>query len=151
MVARNKHHYVKRTGTLICEYIAQGKSLTQALDAVGYLAPTVKSFWKWTVDFPEFREEYERALQFAGDMHADRMLELVDTVLTNPKKASAGKVAADILKWQAEIRNALKYGRKAAVKVKEPMDPAKIKKEIDRLQKELGVQEAKVKPFKAVG
>lgn len=152
MTARAKGHYVKRTGDLICEQIALGKTLQQALDKVGYLAPTIARFWRWLEDFPEFRDQYERARQLSADMNADRMQEIGEKVIDpgNVKAAAAYKVYIEVLKWNAEMRNAAKYGKNREVKGREPMDPAKMRKEIARLEKELGVLESKVVPLRKV-
>lgn len=144
-------HYVKRTGDLICEQIALGKTLQQALDIVGYLAPTVPTFWRWLDEYPEFREKYERARQMSADMDADQMKELGEKVLQNPKAAAAYQVAIRMLQWQAEVRNAAKFGKNKEAKASKPMDPAKLRSEIKRLEKELGVAESKVVPLKQVG
>lgn len=143
-------HYIKRTGDLICEQIALGKTLQQALDHVGYLAPSPARFWVWLENHPEFREQYERARQLAADMHADKVQELAEQVLRDPKASGAYKVAADIWRWQAEVRNSGKYGKRIEPKRSKPMDPAKLREEIKRLEKELGVAESKVVPLKVV-
>ena len=140
-MSRRPGHYVPRTGDLICEQIATGKSLRQALQEVGYLAPTPKRFWRWIEENQDFREKYERARMLQADTLADRMLEMHEEVLKQPRAASAYKVSGDILRWQAEVRNRARYGAKSEEKAKPPMDAAKMRDEIKRLQKELGVIE----------
>lgn len=136
---------------MICEEIAQGKTLQQALDAIGYIAPTIKTVWKWLDAHPEFRERYDRARQMAADADADKIKELAQDVLKLPKQGSGHyKVAIDALRWQAEVRNRSKYGSKGEDSAKKPLDPAKIREEIARLQKELGVAENKVQPLHVV-
>lgn len=142
MASKGRAHYVIRTGKLICEQIALGKTLQQALDHVGYLAPTIPQFWRWLEEHPDFREAYERARQLAADMHADKLQELSEEVLTRPKSAGAYKVAATILQWQAEIRNSGKYGKNRESKARAPLDPDKIRTEIKRLERELGVAQS---------
>lgn len=149
-MARRSGHYVPRTANMICEQIAMGKSLKQALELIGYVAPRIQSVWRWLDEHPEFREKYDRARQMQADTLADEMLELREQVIKNPKAASAYKVSGDIIKWQAEVRNRGVYGAKGESAAKKPMDPAKIKAEIERLQKELGVAETKVQPIRAV-
>lgn len=146
-MGRRAGHYVPRTANLICEQIALGKSLKQALEIVGYLAPKQATIWRWLDEHPDFREKYERARQMQADSVADEMLELKDAVLRNPKAASGFKVGADILKWQAEVRNRARYGSKSEEKAKPPMDPTKLREEIKRLQKELGVMEDPAGPL----
>lgn len=150
-MGRRAGHYVPRTANMICEHIALGKTLQQALDAIGYVAPTIAAVWRWLDAHPEFRERYERARQMAADSDADKIKELAGDVLALPKKMPSNyKVAIDALKWQAEVRNRSKYGSKGDSDTKKPLDPAKIKEEIARLQKELGVAESKVQPIRVV-
>lgn len=148
---RRKGHYVARTADMICEYIAEGKTLQQALDKIGYVAPPIKYVWKWLENYPEFREKYERARKLQADQLADKMLELGQAVIQAPKAASAYKVATDVLKWHAEVRNRARFGSKAEDNTPKTMDPAKIRSEIARLEKELGIAETKVVPLRAVG
>lgn len=147
-------HYTARVANDICTQIALGKTLKQALEIVGWLAPTMTTVWRWLDEHQDFREKYERARQMQADVHADDMLEMASQVLdvkglgTVPSRY---KVAADILKWQAEIRNRERYGAKNTDSGKDKhLDPAKIKAEIKRLEAELGVAESKVVPIKAV-
>lgn len=153
-MTRRAAHYTARTANLICERIALGRTLTQALADVGYLAPSMPTFWRWIDEHADFREKYERARQLQADMCADKMLELSNDVLqigTALNAPARYRVAADILKWQAEVRNAAKFGKKAEEPGKnKPLDPAKIRSEIERLQRELGVAESNKQPLRAV-
>lgn len=139
-MSKRKAHYTPRIGEQICEEIALGATVQQALDRVGYLAPDRITFYRWLEAHPEFREKYDRARQLQADSHADRIVELGDEVLKNPKFAPAFKVAIDTMRWSAEVRNRGKYGAKgeAAGKAK-LMNAEKLRAEIKRLEKELGV------------
>lgn len=151
MVGKRAAHYTNRIANDICEGIVMGKSLQEALDDIGFLAPSIVTVYKWFDLYPEFREKYERARQLQADMQADRMLEMARSVLKEPKAATAYRVAVDILKWQAAVRDPKKYGKMLEDdKAKKPLDPAKLRAEIKRLEQELGVAESKVKPLKAV-
>lgn len=138
---RRPGHYVKRTGNMICERIALGDTLEEALQHVGYLAPSETQFWRWYSDNPEFKERYDAARMLQADKLADMHLSLSKEVLSNPKVAPAYKVAADILKWQAEVRNRGKFSDKSAPERKVPMNAEEIRAEISRLSKVLGIEE----------
>lgn len=126
---------------MICEKIALGNSLRVALDKVGPLAPSMPTFWRWLDEYPEFNTRYYRARQMQADIHADVMLDLAADAIENPSKAAAIRVAADILKWQAETRDPKRYGSKAVHEEKAaPMSPAKLREEIKLLETELGVK-----------
>lgn len=150
-MTKRRAHYTVRMGETICEQIALGKTLEQALKFVGFIAPSVPVIFRWLDIYPDFREKYERARQLQADVHADTMLEMATTVIENPHAATAHRVAVDILKWQAEVRNRSKYGSKSVDSGKnKTLDPAKLRAEIKRLEAELGVAESKVKPIRAV-
>lgn len=134
-------HYTVRIADQVCKNIALGMSLDQALKKVGYLAPSIELVWKWIDTIPEFRDKYDRARQFQADSLADRHLELAVEVLQKPNAASAYRVAGDILRWHSEIRKPKVYGSKATEGDKTPLDPAKIKSEIKRLEEHLGLAE----------
>jgi len=98
-------------------------------------------FWRWLDEYPKFLEQYLRARQMQADIHADCMLDMATDVLETPTKAAAVRVAVDILKWQAEIRNPKIYGTKVQHEHKPAaMKPEDLKKEIARLENELGVK-----------
>jgi len=89
--------------------------------------------------------------QLQADFDADDMRVLGRDIRTMPTKAAAYRVAIEVLKWQAERRNPAKYGSiKEDPKDRKPMDAAKLRSEIKRLEEELGVAETKVAPIKAV-
>lgn len=137
-------HYATRIAKDICKHIAMGKTLDEALKEVGYLAPSMPTVWRWLDEYPEFRDMYERARTLQADVHADKMLEMSREVIKTPTVAAAYRVAIDVLKWQAEVRNRAKYSTRGTEEAKRPMDPTKIKEEIRRLEKELGIQQSKV-------
>jgi hypothetical protein len=144
-MAKRAAHYTPRVGNDICMYIALGFSLEGALNKVGYLAPTLPMVWRWLSEHDDFREKYELARQMQADTLADKTLDMVKDVLNNPKDASAYRLACDIFKWHAGIRNGKTYNpatNESGQKV--VLDANKIKAEIKRLEAELGVQEKKV-------
>lgn len=138
---------------MICAEIAMGSTLKQALEKVGYLAPTLPTVWRWLDEHADFRDSYERARQLQADSDADDMRVLGEEIRTQPTKAAAYRVAIDVLKWQAERRNPAKYASRGdEAKDKRPLDPVKLRSEIKRLEEELGVMESKskVQPLKKV-
>lgn len=144
-------HYNPRIAKDICEAIAQGDTLEDALEKIGFLAPNIVTVYRWLELYPEFKERYESARTLQADVHADRMLTMSREVLSKPTASTAYRVAVDILKWQAAIRNPGRYGRVLdESNKKKPLDPAKLRAEIKRLEAELGVAEKKVVPLKSV-
>ena len=144
-MTRRAAHYTARIGNDICMYIALGYSLEGALAKVGYLAPTMPTVWRWLTEHADFKERYEQARQMQADSLADKTIDMVASVLKDPKNAAAYRLAADIYKWHAGIRNGKTYNPATNDQNnKTPLDAGKIKAEIKRLEKELGVQEKKV-------
>lgn len=133
-----KAHYTTRIAKRLCEHIALGATLKKALEKEP-MGPTVPQFWRWIDEYPEFRDMYERARTLQADLMADTIMEMAENVLRTPKFAPAYKVAADILRWQAEIRNPGKYGSKIQVDVKKSLDPTQLRSEIKQLETELGL------------
>lgn len=137
--SRRPAHYTVRIANRLCEHIALGCTIKAAL-AKEPLGPNLTLFWRWLDEYPEFRVKYERARQMQADVHADRILEISQEVVESPSKAAAFKVAADILRWQAEIRDPKKYGQKVQHELKAPpLKPDDLRAEIARLEKDLGV------------
>lgn len=140
-MSKRRAHYTVRIANMICEKIALGNSLKSALEEVGPLAPAMPTFWRWLDEYPEFLVRYQRARKMQGDIHADVMLDLAADAINNPSKAAAIKVAADILKWQAEIRDPKSYSRGSIPEDKpKPMSPAQLRAEIKLLEADLGVK-----------
>ena|SRR5688572_9940226 len=134
-----KAHYTTRIAKRLCEHIALGATVAEALQREP-LAPTVPTFWRWLDEYPEFQEMYQRARKLQADLAADTILTMAKNVLENPRFAPAYKVASDILRWHAEMNNPQRYSPKMVVEHKStPLDPTKLKGEIKQLEKELGM------------
>lgn len=137
-------HYTRRIAGEICNFIALGNSLEQALHKVGYLAPSMPMVWKWLDEHEEFREKYNRARTLQADRLADKTLEMVKDILADPRNVSAYRLAIDVFQYHAAVRNPKVYNKANALEGKpQPLDPTKIRAEIKRLEKELGVMEKK--------
>lgn len=139
MPRKSRISYNSRIANRICEYLASGMSLKKALAKEPY-GPSVMTIYRWLDGYPTFREKYERARLLQADVHADTMMDMAADVLENPQKASAYRVASDILQWQASMRNPKLYGSKVTVESKAaPLNPEQVKAEIKRLEEELNV------------
>lgn len=139
-MSKRRAHYCVRIANALCEKIALGNSLKGALDAVGPLAPTMPTFWRWLDEYPDFRVKYERARQMQGDVLADEILDMAKLVIDKPSLASAVRVASDILMWQAGIRDT-KYNAKVVPKEEKVLlTPEQLRSEVKKLEGELGVK-----------
>jgi transposase-like protein len=139
-MSKRRAHYCVRIAKDICQHVAMGLTTPQALKKVGALAPTMQTLWRWLEEYPEFNAMYMRALQMQAHSHADRIVELAEQALANPKMASAVKVASDIYKWSAEMRDPAKFSPKAPQEHKPPAkNIEEMRKEVARLENELGI------------
>lgn len=140
-----KAHYTARIANDICEYVAMGATLEEALKKVGYLAPSLPTCWRWLSEHEEFRVKYEQARQLQAHTLADKTLWIVEKLVDKDGKAkdtSAYRLAYDIMRWHSEIRDPKTYNRAANLENKTlPLDAKKVREEIKRLEKELGVIE----------
>lgn len=123
----------------ICRRIAVGEPIRWILR--DKQMPNWNSLRRWMDKYPEFGEKYARAMEHRADYIAHKMVELAKKCEDDPKSATAYKVAASILQWQAAMGNPRKYSdRLINVEEREPpKDLAQVVAEFDRLCKELGV------------
>jgi hypothetical protein len=63
----------------------------------------------------ELAQGIARAREESGHRIGDRMLGLADVALNEPAMANAVRVAANILKWQAQVRNPGSYGERRKI------------------------------------
>lgn len=81
---------------------------------VGVSASTI---YRWQQERPDFAEKIRKARIESADRIADKCNALADVALDNPHMAQACKVASDILKWTAGVRNKNIYGESRRVEV----------------------------------
>lgn len=137
---KRKSHYCKRIADKICEEVALGLPLTLALKKAGPLAPAVATFWHWLKERPELKADYQEALQFQANMHADKMLELAIGVEAGKMPPANARFAAEVYKWHAEMRDPAQYSPKGAQAIPPTAKSTKeMKVEVERLQAELGI------------
>jgi hypothetical protein len=137
----HRSRYTLRIAKRICEHIALGDTLKQAL-AKEPLGPHIVTMWRWLDEHPEFRQMYDRARLMQADLRVDKLAEMAEEAIAKPRNAAAYKVAADIYWRQCEIANPEKYGRKIEVNQKTtPPNPDELRKEIRRLERELGMKD----------
>ena len=100
----------------ICAKVASGQSLHSICKEPGM--PSISSVLLWVVDgkHKEFSEQYRMAREAAGYAHADRIIDCIDKVGTDPEEGGLdyrdAKVMMDGLKWAAERMSPKAYGPK---------------------------------------
>ena len=100
----------------ICAKVASGQSLRSICKEPGM--PSMSSVLLWVVDgkHEEFSKQYRMAREAAGYAHADRIIDCIDKVGTDPEEGGLdyrdAKVMMDGLKWAAERMSPKAYGPK---------------------------------------
>lgn len=98
----------------ICAKVASGQSLRSICKEPGM--PSIASVLLWVVDgkHKAFSEQYRMAREAAGYAHADRIIDCIDRVGTDPEHGGLdyrdAKVMMDGLKWAAERMASKAYG-----------------------------------------
>jgi hypothetical protein len=117
--------YVEETAQRVLESVEQAIPLADYAEFPG--APTRPgactlaglpywAFRRWCEGRAELRAALARAREIAADTLADRHLHLAQVALETPRMSDAVRVAAEILRWQASIRNRATYGDQVAAK-----------------------------------
>ena len=122
---RARIRFTPELGEQIAGLIANGIPIEDSTLNGAVLAPGVASrigihpstFYDWQQQHPDFGESIARARQESAHRIADRMLALADAALAEPTLANAVRVAADILKWQAGVRNPGIYGERQRIEI----------------------------------
>lgn len=116
----------------IVELVAQGIPLVDVTVQGEIVSPGVASrvgvhpatIHRWAARHPAFGDSIARARDAAADLLADKMLGLAQAALDDPSRATACRVAADIYRWQAQIRDPNRYGDRTNVRVTHEVDLA---------------------------
>lgn len=111
MAAKKKcWDYTPDLGLRICDWVAQGRSLTK----VGNMSsmPSRRTIRKWEEEHPEFAKRLEKANEDGADTIADKIREYTEAVAKGTMDPQAGRVAIDALKWTASKLKPRKYAER---------------------------------------
>lgn len=125
-----KVRYSVALGAEVAGLIASGISIEDSTLRGAVLTPGIASrigihpatFYEWQNRHPEFAAAVAQARDESAHRIADRMLALADAALSEPAMANAVRVAADILKWQASVRNPGSYGDRQRIDIHSSTD-----------------------------
>lgn len=97
---------------------------------------------QWLKDDEVFRSDYEHSMKFGAVYLADEMLILKDSLLKDPRNASAYKTAMEMIKVSAMWRDP-KYSERTIQEIKNevPSDPEVVRARVKQLREELGLDE----------
>lgn len=94
----------------ICERLASGSSLRAicALDSM----PSASSVFLWLTKYPDFSENYAKAVEERASGLFDEMLDIADDVTPDAAEVAKARLRVDTRKWALSRMNPKKYGDK---------------------------------------
>lgn len=106
---------------------------------------------QWLKDDEVFRNDYDHAMMYGAKYMADEMMILKDQVISDPRNASAYKVAMEMIKTSAMWRDP-KYSERTIQEVRNttPQDADVIAARIKQLRDELGMDAKDMGPVETV-
>lgn len=113
MPAGRPSYYSPEMADRICDLIVEGMGLREIGKIEGM--PHAATICRWTVKYPEFREQYARACENRTDAHAEAILEIADTATD----ANLARLQIDTRKWLMSKLQPKKYGDRTAVEITE--------------------------------
>lgn len=102
--------YSKALTARLCAQLAQGKSLRTVCKMDGM--PYIATVYLWFPKYPEFIEQYEKAIGDRTDAHIEDMLDIADN---QNEDAQSRRIRIDVRKWIASKLKPRKYGDKIEV------------------------------------
>lgn len=112
----------------VCALIMEGNSLRAIQDMPGM--PTKTTILRWVHRYPDFRDQYARALEFRSEAHAEEILEIADDGtndwmqqtrgddvrwIENGEAIRRSQLRIEARKWLMGKHAAKKYGDKQTV------------------------------------
>lgn len=91
----------------LLDHVASGKAVAKACEATN---TSTRSFWRRIRNNQDEWDQYTKAKVCAGDVMADKMLAVVEDMLSGGTDTRAAQVAIDTYKWQASKLRPEQYG-----------------------------------------
>jgi hypothetical protein len=96
--------------TDLCDWMANGKSVRAYCRANPDYKPS--TICGWLIDYPDFKEQYARAINMRADAKFDMVDDVVEDMRGGKIDAQMARVEIDAIKWQAGKMNPKRYGDK---------------------------------------
>lgn len=109
--------YTVEEGDTLCAWVQAGGSLRGYCKETGRSAATV---YRWMREDTQFQARYSQAHEDRADTLTDEMLEIADTVASNPsiEAVAAAKLQVEARKWIASKLRPQRWGDKQIVEHK---------------------------------
>ncbi len=108
--------YTEETASIICERIAEGKSLRKVCEEDDAL-PSMRAVMRWLAksEHEEFRQHYTRAQDERADVYFEETREISDDVSAEPGAVAKARLQVDTRKWVCARMNPKKYSDKISI------------------------------------
>tara|TARA_R110002051_G_scaffold323069_1_gene415556 strand:+ start:22 stop:468 length:447 start_codon:yes stop_codon:yes gene_type:complete len=100
--------YTDDIADLICECIAEGKSMVSIGKKPGM--PKPRTVYRWIRENPEFRHNYENAKEDQADMFVEEMRDI--SLSADSDSVQVARLQIDVMKWTASKFKNKRYGDK---------------------------------------
>lgn len=105
--------YTPEIGEIICEYIANGGSLTKLCELPAM--PSYNVILKWRRDHPDFAEMIDMARVDRAEYHRDKVLSTAEEA--DAVNIQVAKLQVEAHKWAAKTDNPGQYGDKSSLSI----------------------------------
>lgn len=102
--------YVPEVADDICALLSGGESLRSVCKRKGM--PNTTKVMRWLREFPDFREQYAKAMESRADSVFEEIFEIADTAEEEPSAVAKARLRIDTRKWALARMNPRKYGDK---------------------------------------
>jgi hypothetical protein len=117
--------YTAELTAQIVELLIDGVALTDTKCGDELIEPGIESrlnvsrstITRWQTEYPDFAEAIRNAREESAHRIADQIKALAAVAMKDPARANSARVAGDLLKWSAMVRNRAYYGDKSEVTV----------------------------------
>lgn len=102
--------YLPEVADDVCALIADGESLRTVCKRPGM--PNTTKVMRWLREYPDFREQYAKAMESRADAVFEELFDIADDVTEEPSAVAKARLRIDTRKWALARMSPKKYGDK---------------------------------------
>ncbi|WP_163827298.1 terminase small subunit-like protein [Proteus vulgaris] len=102
--------YLPEVADDVCALIADGESLRSVCKRPGM--PNTTKVMRWLREYPDFREQYAKAMESRADAVFEELFYIADDVTEEPAAVAKARLRIDTRKWALARMSPKKYGDK---------------------------------------
>ncbi|HEI8903452.1 TPA: ubiquitin carboxyl-hydrolase [Proteus mirabilis] len=102
--------YLPEVADDVCALIADGESLRSVCKRPGM--PNTTKVMRWLREYPDFREQYAKAMESRADAVFEELFDIADDVTEEPAAVAKARLRIDTRKWALARMSPKKYGDK---------------------------------------